>query len=103
MDLLGDTTMTKIEIIQGDTKELTFDFVNATNVIKEVIFRSGVCHICKSAIKQSNGYWKVFLTSEETSNLPVGLTYYDIDAILNDDRKFTALYRGTIAIKKKDI
>ena len=92
----------KITIVQGDSYEryITIDGISL-DLIEGIYFSSDKLNISKKLILKSNVF-VLSLTSEETKDLPVVNTNYDLTIKFNNNKINTIQYQATISILKKN-
>lgn len=93
-----------IQVIQGDTLDLKVSVLptDYIDLIGHVYFSCkelGIHQELTKTVRDGETYW--LFRIEDTANLPVCYTSYDITVVLQDDSVQTSLYNGDFYVLRK--
>jgi hypothetical protein len=93
----------EIEVIKGDTLELSFEVENIEiDLIKNVYFSSRNLLTKEFLWDEISEKYRLTISSQETEIFPVGKASYDITIIFVDETVKTIQYRGPLVVYPKD-
>lgn len=91
-----------IQIIQGDTKNVTFTITgDDAKSINNIVFSSLGLSLVQDLVKINDNDWMLVLDSNFTSNCRLCSTSFDLTAFLEGNQIQTVIYQGKIEILKK--
>lgn len=92
----------EIEIIQGDSFEatLTINGLADFSVVSKVCFASNYFNVSKTLTQEGESF-VLKLTPNETMQMKVGISDFDITLTFNDDNVATVIYRDKIRVLPK--
>lgn len=91
-----------IEIIQGDTLNITITVEQGAELINELWFSCKALEISEKCTKIDDTHYMIDFGSELTNNCNERYLFFDITAMLKDNQVNTLIYNQEIRILKKE-
>lgn len=91
-----------IQLVQGDTLNLTITVEAGAELIEELWLTSRALNISEKLTQVDDTHWLAVLNPSFTCNCKGGYTTYDVTAILKDNQVSTLVFNGEIKVLEKE-